>query len=60
MRTCKECGNEKEITGFRFRTGYVALDEFYKLCHHANLQPLWASDNLKKWAHPNHVITSTP
>jgi hypothetical protein len=23
-------------------------DEVYKLCHHTNLQPLWAEDNFKK------------
>ena len=23
-------------------------DEFYKLCHYSNLQPLWSSDNIKK------------
>jgi hypothetical protein len=23
-------------------------DEVYILCHHTNLQPLWAEDNLKK------------
>lgn len=26
-------------------------DEFFVLCHHTNLQPLWASDNMKKWMH---------
>ena len=29
-------------------------DELYKLCHHTNLQPLWAEDNLKK---SNKVFT---
>jgi hypothetical protein len=25
-------------------------EELYKLCHFTNLQPMWASDNIKKGA----------
>jgi hypothetical protein len=47
-KKCNKCLIEKTIDSF-FKNSSNE-DELYKLCYFTNLQPMWATDNIKKGA----------